>query len=902
MPAQRWLWILIGVAVAIALCANRIATFFTEVWWFEDVGYSSVFWTMLKARWLVALAGGLLFFLIALANIMAVIWKRRRLDVVGGLVMPVPIQSSDRLWLWLLLAALVIGVLGGLSGYSQWHVVLAHLNAIPFGIDDPFFGKDVGFYIFNLPFIRLLQQHLWVAFLVALALSVVMYFVFGDLRFTDRRVLASRRARVHISILSAVLFALKAWSYRIDMWNLMYSPRGAAFGASYTDIHAQVPAYKGLMAAALVGVAFSLMGLTIRNFRWVGYAVAGLIIMSFGVGYAYPAFIQQFTVSPNEIAYEEPFIEKNIEFTRDAFDLNNIEIVEYPAEDLVTREDILNNPETIANLRLWDYRVLKDTFSQVQEIRMYYRFNDVDIDRYGVNGKLRQVLLSPRELDVELLPAEAKTWINLHLKYTHGYGVVMSPSREVTGDGMPVFYFRDVPPKTTTDLVLERPELYFGELTNHYIIVNTKEPEFDYPRLDSETLEPTFYEGKAGIKLDSFFKRLAFTIRFTDYQILVSGALTSESRLIMRRNIVDRVQAIAPFFLYDKDPYLVIADGRLYWIIDGYTVSSSYPYSQPDSVMRVNYMRNAVKAVIDAYDGTTTFYRAHNEDPILKMYESIFPDLVKPMEEMPPALLRHIRYPQDLFMVQARMLKTYHMTDPKVFYNKEDYWEIPTEIYGGDREIPVEPYYILASLPGETATEYLHMIPFTPRGKPNMVAWLAVRCDPERYGQMILYRLPKDKHIPGPMQVESLISQNPEIAEAMTLWGQAGSQVIRGNLVTIPMDGSFLYFEPLYIQAERVRIPELKRVIMYSGGKVVMGTSVEDALNKLVGRVVEVPSGEPDPGQTAGLPDLIARANQVWFEAQERLRSGDWAGYGELMDELGRILKQLEAESEGLTE
>ena len=650
---------------------------------------------------------------------------------------------------------------------------------------------------------------------------------------------------------------------------------------------------------ALVGEGLSLTGLVIMNFRWIGYAVAGMALMSLAVGYAYPTFIQQFTVSPNEIAYEEPFIEKNIKFTRDAFDLNNIDIIEYPADDLLTSEDILNNPDTVANLRLWDYRVLKDTFSQVQEIRMYYRFNDVDIDRYVVNGELRQVLLSPRELDVGLLPAEARTWVNLRLKYTHGYGVVMSPSREVTGDGMPAFYFKGVPPRTTTDLLLERPEIYFGELTNQYIIVNTKEPEFDYPRPDSEVLEPTFYQGEAGIRLDSFFKKLAFTIRFTDYQILVSGALAPESRLIMRRNIADRVERIAPFFLYDKDPYIVLADGKLYWIIDGYTVSSNHPYSQPDSVMKVNYMRNAVKAVIDAYDGTTTFYRADDRDPILKMYESIFPDLIKPMDEMPSAIKRHIRYPQDLFMVQARMLKTYHMTDPKVFYNKEDYWEIPSEIYG-DREIPVEPYYILVSLPGETITEYVHMIPFTPRGKPNMVAWLAVRCEPERYGRMLLYKLPKDKHIPGPMQVESLISQNPEIAEAMTLWGQAGSQVIRGNLVTIPMDGSFLYVEPLYIQAERVRIPELKRVLMYSGGQVVMGTGVEDALNKLVGRVVEPPDGEPVPGEEAGIPDLVRRANEVWSEAQARLRSGDWAGYGALMDELGEILRQLERQSSGL--
>ncbi len=899
MSAQRWFWVLVGVAVALAIASTGIAKFYTDILWFKEVGYSSVFWTTFKAKWLVALAGGLVFFTVVFANLFAVMWKRRRFDVVGGLIMPMPIQSPERLWQWILVIAIVVGVLGGLSGYSQWHIVLAHLNATPFGIDDPFFEKDVGFYIFSLPFTKLLQQHLWVAFIAALIVVGASYFIFGDLRFTARRALVTKRARVHLSTLSAILFALKAWSYKINIWDLMYSPRGAAFGASYTDIHAQTPAFKGLIIAAFVGVAFSLLGLMIRNFKWIAYAAAGLVVISFAVGHAYPAFIQQFTVSPNEIAYEEPFIEKNIQFTRDAFALNDIEIVDYPSEDLLSREDILNNPGTIANLRLWDYRVLKDTFSQVQEIRMYYKFNDVDIDRYLVNGEPRQVLLSPRELDINLLPVEAQTWINLHLKYTHGYGMVMSPSRNITKEGMPEFYFKDVPPKTTTDLRLDRPELYFGELTDHYIIVNTKEPEFNYPRLDSQVIEPTFYKGESGINIGNPLRKLAFTILYKDYQILVSGALTQDSRLIMNRNVLDRVKTIAPFFLYDKDPYLVLAEGKLYWFIDGYTVSANYPYSQPDPVLNVNYMKNAVKVVIDAYDGSVVFYRSDETDPILKTYEAIFPDLIRPLEEMPESLKTHIRFPQDLFTVQTRMLTTYHMTDPQVFYNKEDYWEIPMEIYGNN-EISVEPYYILVSLPGEADIEYVQMMPFTPRGKPNMTAWLAVRCDPEKYGQMMLFRLPKDKHIPGPMQVESLISQNPEISEAMTLWGQVGSQVIRGNLITIPMDGSFLYVEPLYIQAEKVRIPELKRVIMYAGGQVVMGTDVENALSRLVGHVTEPPLGELIPGEIKETSEMIAEASEVWSEAQERLKTGDWAGYGALMDKLGELLKQLKEQYEPL--
>ncbi|HHW18141.1 MAG TPA: UPF0182 family protein [Firmicutes bacterium] len=893
MPRQRWLWILIGLALALGLASTALARFYTEILWFKEVGYISVFTKILKARWGIGLAGGVLFFLVAFLNLEAVIWKRRDLTLVGGLVMPVPLPLPAGITRWVALIAAIVGFLGGVAAYSQWHIILAYFNATPFNIKDPFFGKDVGFYIFSLPFISLIQQHLWVALLAALLLAGVLYFVLGDLRFGPRRILANRRARVHLSVLAAILFALKAWGYQISTWNLMYSPRGVAFGASYTDIYAQVPAYRVLMIASIAGMAVSLLGLAMRNFRWIGVAVVGLVGLSIVVGYAYPAFMQQFTVSPNELAYEAPFIEKNIQFTRDAFGLNKIQVVEYPAEDSLSKEDIEKNPGTIENLRLWDYRALKDTYSQVQEIRMYYRFNDVDIDRYVVNQRYRQVLLSARELDVNLLPAEARTWINIHLKYTHGYGLVMSPSSEVTREGMPAFYFMDVPPKTTTDLVITRPEIYFGELTDHYIIVKTKEPEFDFPRTDTEAIEPTFYEGTAGIPLSSFLNRLAFMLRFRDYQILVSGAITPESRIVMRRNIVERVKAIAPFFMYDSDPYLVLADGRLYWFIDGYTVSANYPYSQPDSVTGVNYIRNSVKAVIDAYNGSVVFYRADEEDPILRTYEKIFPGLVKPMSEMPPNLLAHIRFPQDLFMVQSRMLLTYHMTNPQVYYNKEDYWEIPKEVYA-NQEKPVEPYYLVLTIPGEPAPEYVLITPFTPTGKPNMTAWLAVRCDPAHYGEMILFMLPKDKLIPGPMQVESLFAQNPLISEAMTLWGQVDSQVIRGNLLTIPVNGSFLYVEPLYIQAERVKIPELKRVLMYAGGKVVMGTSVQDALNQLLGAATTPPSGVTPPTGATDLAGLIARANQLYSEAQSKLRAGDWSGYGEAMEELGRVIAEMQ--------
>lgn len=891
MSARTWFWIIIGIAVAVALTASGVATFYTGLLWFEQMGYGSVFWTTLKAKWGVALVAGLLFFLAVFINLRIPIRGRTVLNIAGGVVTPVTVSDTRRITVIVLVVSIIVGVLGGLGGFENWQTVYKHLNATEFGVFDPFFGKDVGFYVFNLPFHEFIQDQLLIAFAIALIFSAFLYYLFGDLRFSNRRLSMTKKARAHMSVLAAILFALQAWQYRIDIWNLMYSPRGAAFGASYTDIHAQVPAYKALIVIALAGVFLSLLGLVMRNFRWVGYAVIGIVVMSIALGSAYPSFVQQFTVSPNEIAYEIPYIEANIKFTRNAFGLDNIKIVDYPAEDDLTKEDVLNNIKSIDNLRLWDYRVLKDTFSQVQEIRMYYKFNDVDIDRYVVNGNLRQVALSPRELEVNLLPQEAKTWVNLHLKYTHGYGLVMSPVRDVTKEGMPVFYFMDVPPRTTTDLVLNRPELYFGELTNHYIIVNTKEPEFDYPRLDAEIIEPTFYEGTAGIPLDGFFRKLAFTLRFADYQILVSGAVTPDSRVIMNRNITEIVQTIAPFLEYDSDPYLVLADGNLYWVIDGYTVSTKYPYSQPDSVTGVNYIRNSVKVVIDAYNGRTTFYCADEEDPILSTYRKIFPDLVTSIEEMPRQILEHIRFPEDMFKIQARMFTTYHMTDPRVYYNKEDYWEIPKEMYG-TQEVNVEPYYLLLALPYESELEYVQMLPFTPRGKPNMTAWLAGRCNPEHYGEMLLYRLPKDKHVPGPMQVESLISQNPSISEAMTLWGQVGSQVVRGNLLVIPMDGSFLYVEPLYIQAEKVKIPELKRVLMYASGKVVMANTVEEGLNELLGSTVQpTPDGG---GGVHDIPGLVKRANELWLEAQERIKNGDWAGYGEVLQELGKVLEELQ--------
>jgi len=897
MGRQRWLWVLVGLALAIGLTATGAATFYTDILWFRQVGYLSVFTKILSARAAAGIAGGLLFFAITLANLWAILWKRVNVTIVGGLVMPIPITLPRRVKRWAVLPALLVGVLGALAAYTQWHVILAYLNQTPFNIADPFFGKDVSFYIFGLPFHRLVQQHLWVALLTSLLVSALAYFLLGDLRFAPRRVIVDRRARVHLSILAAILFALRAWGYQLDIWNLMYSPRGVAFGASYTDIHAQVPAYRLLMIVALLGAVLSLMGLVVRSFRYIAVSAVGLVVLGIVVGYAYPAFMQQFTVSPNELAYELPFIEHNIKFTRGAFNLDKIEAVEFPAANTLTAEDLAKSEGTVRNFRWWDYRVLKDTYTQVQEIRTYYSFNDVDVDRYMVNGDYRMVLVSAREMDVDTLPADARTWINLHLKYTHGYGIVMSPSSEISAEGLPAYLFSDIPPKTTTDLRLDRPELYFGEMTNQYIIVNTKEPEFDYPRSATEDIAPTFYQGTGGVPVGNFLARLAFMLRFRDYQILVSGAMTPQARLIFRRNIVERARTIAPFFMYDSDPYIVLAGGRLYWIIDGYTVSANYPYSQPDPATGLNYIRNSVKVVIDAYNGDITFYEADTEDPVLRTYAKIFPQLLRPMSEMPESLKNHIRYPEDLFKMQSRMLLTYHMTNPGVYYNKEDYWELPHEIYG-TQEAAVQPYYAVMEIPGSDRHEFVLLTPFTPRGKSNMTAWLAARCDPGEYGRLILYTFPKDRLVPGPMQVESLITQNPTVSQSITLWGQVGTQVIRGNLLTLPIKDSLLYIEPLYLQATQVKIPELKRVLMYYNGRVVMGTSTADALQQLFGEgIPETPGVTPPGGQPSTAAELVAEANRLWNLAQDLLKQGDWAGYGRAIEDLGRVLSELSAMS-----
>jgi hypothetical protein len=572
-------------------------------------------------------------------------------------------------------------------------------------------------------------------------------------------------------------------------------------------------------------------------------------------------------------------------------------------------EALQDNAATLRNVRLWDYRPLLQTYAQIQEIRLYYDFVDVDIDRYQFDGDYRQVTLAARELAPEQL--RNRTWVNEHLEFTHGYGLVMSPVNEVTPEGLPVLYVRDLPPEVSVNLRIDRPEIYYGEKGGRYVFVKTRVQEFDYPKGDTNVR--TTYQGKGGVSVGSVLNRLAFALRFGDSQIFFADALTSESRILFYRNIHERVRRVAPFLAYDRDPYLVVADGRLVWLQDAYTLTDRYPYSQPvDDRFAVhadrtgNYIRNSVKVAIDAYDGTLTFYIADPTDPLIQTYASIFPQLFQPMDQMPQSLRAHIRYPEDLFRIQAQIYATYHMKDPNVFYNKEDVWAIPSEVYQGD-QLPMEPYYVIMRLAGEEREEFVLILPFTPATKNNLIAWMAARCDGEHYGELVVYNFPKQELVYGPLQIEARIDQDPTISAQLSLWSQRGSRVIRGNLLVIPLGDSLVYFEPLYLQAEASQLPELKRVIVAFGEKVAMEESLEEALQVVFGGTRAIARGEETPamgeseasGISPALADLIRAAREHYDAAQEALRQGDWATYGqelkalkEVLDEMARLTGQ----------
>jgi uncharacterized membrane protein (UPF0182 family) len=787
---------------------------------------------------------------------------------------------------------------------------------MPFGQADPVLGKDVSFYVFTLPFLDL-ARGIGQALVVLAALgSGALYMISGVLSSGLGSLLGmTPQVRRHLSILAAVFFLLLAAGAWLGRYELLVHPAGVIYGASYADVYGRMPTALALTGVSIIGAVLAAMtAVTKRNWP-IPVAVALYLLVSVG-GEGYSIMLQRLVVTPNEQARESPFIQYNIDATRRAFGIDRVEERGLTGEAMLTRDDITRNAATLQNVRLWDHQPLLDTFGQLQEIRTYYDFVSVDNDRYTINGRQQQVMLSARELNSNSLPN--RTWVNERLTFTHGYGLTLGPVNQVTTEGLPQLFVRNLPTETIPDLPLKEPSLYFGELSNDYVIVRSNAREFHYPRGDENVY--TQYSGSGGLSLATLGRRLMFALRFGAYQIAFNDGITAESRILFHRNIAERVAEIAPFLTFDRDPYIVLADGRLYWMYDAYTTSDRYPYSTPAGGL--NYIRNSVKVVIDAYNGTTTFYAADAKDPLLATFSGVFPALFKPLDQMPAALRAHVRYPEDIFALQAAVFATYHMTEPAAFYNREDQWEVPTIDDANDAQA-MQPYYTIMRLPGESGEEFIQMLPFTPRRKDNLAAWLVARSDPEHYGDVRVFQFPKQKVVFGPRQVVARINQDQMISPQITLWNQQGSQVTWGTLMVIPIEESLIYVRPLYLRGAGGRIPELTRVVVVYGDQIVMEQTLEQALAKLFGgtagqrgqpAATETSANQPQPATppnaapsatsatssptsaaSPALAALAAEAQSHYQQAIDAQRAGDWAKYGTEIKALGQSLDRMRA-------
>ena len=904
---------IVVAGVLLFLVVPSFAGFYTNWLWFELVGFDQVFIRTLASK---VILGGVVFaiaFSVLLSGLRYALRDMTEpyLTIGGGPeVKPLVI---DRKGLQLIaagasgLAALFMGVFAS----SQWMVWLQYQHATPFGEVDPLLGRDVAFYVFQLPFLDFVRNLLIGIVVLSLAGATAAYILSGAVGYEpEAGPKISRRARQHLSLLIAAFLLLLAWGASLDIPRTLLTPAGVIQGASYADVEAQIPMLHVLVAVALLGAGLA----TYQAFspkRWpVPLAVVLYIAVSAG-GTGYAAVIQRIVVTPNEQEREAPFIRHNVAATRKAFALEGIDARELSGDATLTRSDIEANPETINNVRLWDHGPLLDTFGQIQAIRSYYDFANVDNDRYVINGEYRQTMLSSRELNSSSLTN--RSWPNERLVFTHGYGVALGPVNQVTAEGLPVLFLKDLPTSSEVDLSVEEPSVYFGELSNDYVIVNTDTREFHYPEGDDNVYSE--YEGESGIPIGGLFHKLLFSLRFRAFNVLISRQLTPDSRILIHRNISDRVEALAPFLMYDRDPYMVISEGRLFWIIDAYTVTDNYPYST-QAMRTINYIRNSVKIVIDAYEGTTTYYLADTDDPIAATISKIFPDLFTPIEAMSADLRSHVRYPQDIFTLQTAMFSTYHMTNPAVFYNKEDQWDVPA-IDSDGRTAVMEPYYTIMKLPGEQNAEFIQMLPFTPRRKDNLAAWMVARSDGEHYGKLMVFQFPKQKLIFGPRQIVARINQDEEISPQITLWNQQGSQVIQGTLLVVPIEESLLYIRPLYLRAADGQIPELKRVIVAYQNEIVMEETLALALNRLFGGrapdgllaattsdSLTVGSSNPTSPETAFDPSIgisipWSEALQQLERALEAQREGDWSRYGSELNQLRQILEQNSASGGG---
>jgi len=904
MKQKKGLWV-VGGLVIIALAVLSLFMHYYGDWlWFQNMGFSQVFTTVLWAKFLAFAVFFLIFAIFAGVNIfIARKWgaPSRSLRTVTP---QSPVTSLDILfqeryapYVWALIVLFLSGIMG-VSASNSWMTFLQFIHNSRFGISDPIFSKDVGFYVFKLPLYNFLQQWCFFALFFVIVAVGLSYYLDQAVGVQQNRFYFDSNAKAHLVVLGG-FFALRiTFSYWLKIYGLMYSTSGVAYGASYADIHAQLPAYRVLLVLSILAAILLFSMPFLKKWKWVIYVIGIYFVVLVSFSWIYPGIIEQYVVKPNELTKETPYIKNNIKFSRLAYDFNKAREEAFPVKDTMAYSDIMKNESTIHNIRLWDRRPLIQTYKQLQEIRLYYDFNSVDVDRYHLKSKYTEVALAGRELPSSQLPERARTWVNMHLVYTHGYGVVMSPVNEVTSDGLPKFIIQDIPPRSSTSISITQPEIYYGEETNEFTIVHTTTKEFDYPKGDQNAY--TSYRGKGGVQLSSYFRRLVYSLDLSDINIILSRYITNQSRVMFHRVITDRDRTIAPFLSYDSDPYMVVGEnGHLYWIHDAYTTTNMFPYSEPANQSRdksgINYIRNSVKVVIDAYNGDVSYYIIDPSDPLVQTYSKIFPVLFKPAKDMPKFLREHIRYPMDLFIIQAQMYATYHMTDPQVFYNREDLWSIPQEIYENKQQ-SILPYYIIMRLPGAESEEFILMLPLTPSKKDNMIAWMCARCDGDNYGQLLIYTLSKEKLIYGPMQIEARINQQPSISSELTLWGQQGSNVIRGNLLIIPIAHSFIYVEPVYLQSEQGQIPQLKRVIAVQNGQLEMRKNLDAAL-RAVFSVEGVPEKQQEKvfsGLPAGpLSDMAQQALTHYNKALEYLKQANWRKYGEELDQIHQILRSM---------
>jgi uncharacterized membrane protein (UPF0182 family) len=880
-----------GVFAVVAIFAY-IPSWIEKWLWMRQVGYGTVFWTLFSVQWglfcaafVIALLYLWINFRVAARNGPAL--RRLSLTSESAVATKLGIQLSPSVLKLFMGAAAAVGALFvALIFYGQWDTYIRFRYGGSFGLSDPLFGTDAGFYVFRLPFYELLQASLTSLALVTLVAVAVFYAYFGLLRFSRSGQMEnwSTKASSHISILFFVLAANWGWGFYLDRFELLYSTQGVVYGAGYTADHVTGIAYWIMIGSAAALCALLVLNIFRPRFRAVAIGsgiYVGLYVIAVWLA---PVLFQRFMVQPNELARETPYLKHNIEFTRKAYSLDSIQETSYPALAELTPEIIARNQDTIQNIRLWDWRPLLQMYKQAQEIRLYYQFYQVDVDRYHLPDGYHQVMLSARELSAEL-PAKAQTWVNQKLQFTHGFGLAMSFVSKTVGGGFPQYVLENIPPESTYGLTVTQPSIYYGESMSGYRIVATGVKEFDYPKGNQNVY--TSYTGTGGIPLDSLWKRLLFTWTQADVNILLTSYLQPESRIQLWRRVQERVKQIAPFLRLDQDPYAVVSEGKMYWIQDAYTVSDHFPYSSPhaaDFEAGLNYIRNSVKVVVDMYDGTVRFYVMDSADPVLGAYRRAFPGVFLDLNRLSPDLKAHLRYPEDLFSIQADQYRSFHMTVPQVFYNREDLWVLPQENYAG-KVAPMKPYYILMKLPGSDQLEYLIMTPFTPQKRNNMISWLAARCDFPDYGKTLFYQLPKEKLIYGPMQIEAMIDQNTTIAQQLTLWDQKGSRVIRGNLIAVPIENSFMYVVPVYLTAEGTDFPQLKRVIVISGDKVAMEPTLDEAIAAVFGTAqpqtsVQAPGGRPELGQ--------ARAQ--FDSAQKAMQQGNWGDFGKSMDALKRLL------------